>query len=187
MQNKRVIHCSYFLLTTAMFVVGSQFAEPPFTGAVLPKKEKLTPLVKASPIQKISALAGAEKSTASQRRNDSSAVQSDDGSPLSLSLLVEKWNGKGLRFEDFAPEKGPLSEGQIEELVLASIKSSDPVERRRAFDRILQEMRQDSFTVEQAMTIRKVMHNNKASGDQWRTFDYAWGANDPEAAVAYID
>lgn len=187
MQNKRVIHCSYFLLTTAMFVVGSQFAEPPSTGVILPEKEKLTPLVKASPIQKISALAGAEKPMTSPRRNDSSAAQSDDGSPLSLSLMVKKWNGKGLRFEDFAPEKGPLSEGQIEELVLASIKSSDPVERRRAFDRILQEMRQDSFTVEQAMTIRKVMHNNKASGDQWRTFDYAWGANDPEAAVAYID
>ena len=32
--------CSYFLLTTAMFVVGSQFAEPPSTGAVLPEKEK---------------------------------------------------------------------------------------------------------------------------------------------------
>ncbi|MFP6874762.1 MAG: hypothetical protein VCA55_14770, partial [Verrucomicrobiales bacterium] len=26
-----------------------------------------------------------------------------------------------------------------------------------------------------------------ASGEQWRTFDYAWGANDPEAAVAYIE
>ena len=92
MQNKRVIHCSYFLLTTAMFVVGSQFAELPSSGSVLPKKEKPDPFVKASPIQKISALAGVEKSTASPRRNDSSAVQSDDGSPLSLSLLVEKWN-----------------------------------------------------------------------------------------------
>jgi hypothetical protein len=187
MQNKRVIHCSYFLLTTAMFVVGSQFAELPSSGSVLPKKEKPDPFVKASPIQEISALAGAEKPTASPGQNDSSAGQGDDGQPLLLSLPVGKWNGKGLRFEDFALEKGPLSEGQIEELVLAAIKSSDPVERRRAFDRILQEMQQDSFTVEQAMTIRKAMANNQASGEQWRDFDYAWGANDPEAAVAYIE
>ena len=84
-------------------------------------------------------------------------------------------------------KKGPLSKDQIEALVLAATKSRNPVERRQAFDRILEEIASDSFTVEQAMAIRSAMAENRANGEQWRLFDYAWGANDPAAAVAHID
>ena len=81
----------------------------------------------------------------------------------------------------------PLSDSQLEAVVLDSIRSSDPLERRRAFDRLLQEMQTDTFTVEQAMHMRSLMRENGASGEQWRLFDYAWAANDPEAAIAHID
>jgi hypothetical protein len=81
----------------------------------------------------------------------------------------------------------PLSDARIEAVVLDSIRSSDPLERRRAFDRLLQEMPSDTFTIEQAMHVRSLMHENGASGEQWRLFDYAWAANDPEAAIAHID
>jgi hypothetical protein len=72
-------------------------------------------------------------------------------------------------------------------LVLQAIKSSNPVKRRQAFDRLLEEMQSGTFTNEQAMTIRSAMAENGASGEQWKHFDYAWGANDPEAALAHIE
>ena len=187
MKHKRVIHCFYFLLTTAMFVVGSQYSGSLSSGAILRGKGQGFQVAQPGTDQVISALAGTGKPLAQSKNTGPKDGGEDDDGPSALQPLQMEWNGKGLRFEDFALENGPLSDGQIEELVLAAIKSSDPVERRRAFDRILQEMQQDSFTVEQAMTIRKVMANNKASGEQWRDFDYAWGANDPEAAVAYIE
>ncbi|MFP6873202.1 MAG: hypothetical protein VCA55_06790, partial [Verrucomicrobiales bacterium] len=187
MQNKLVIHCFYFLLTTAMFVVGSQFAGSSSSASVRPGKGHRVKVVQPNAGQGLSALTGSGKPVPSSSNASSQPGAGDNDGSASLAVMEREWNGKGLRFEDFAPEKGPLSEGQIEELVLAAIKSSNPVERRRAFDRILEEMRSDSFTLEQAMTIRKVMHDNSASGEQWRTFDYAWGANDPAAAVAYIE
>ena len=84
-------------------------------------------------------------------------------------------------------KRSPLSKTEIKTLVDLAIKSSDPIERRRAFDRLLEEMKSDSFNYEQAMNIRIAMHQGGASGDQWRTFDYAWGANDPASAIKEID
>lgn len=84
-------------------------------------------------------------------------------------------------------KRPPLSKAEIKTLVDLAIKSSDPIERRKAFDRLLEEMKSDSFNYEQAMNIRIAMHQGGASGDQWRTFDYAWGANDPASAIKEID
>lgn len=84
-------------------------------------------------------------------------------------------------------KRAPLSKAEIKTLVDLAIKSSDPIERRKAFDRILEEIKSDAFTYEQAMNIRIAMHKGGASGDQWRTFDYAWGANDPASAIKEID
>jgi hypothetical protein len=187
MKNQLLINCFYFLLTTAMFVVGSQFAGSPSSGSVRPGKGHHVKVVQPNAGQGLSALAGSGKPALASENSSFPSGAGDNDGPVSLAVLEREWHGKGLRFEDYALENGPLSDGQIEELVLAAIKSSDPVERRRAFDRILEEMRSDSFTVEQAMTIRKTMHDNSASGEQWQTFDYAWGANDPAAAVAYIE
>lgn len=86
-----------------------------------------------------------------------------------------------------APPLPHLTDAEIRELAFAATKSGSPVERRQAFDRLLREMQSDSFTVKQAMTMRSSLHENGASGEQWRAFDYAWGANDPQAALAHIE
>lgn len=88
---------------------------------------------------------------------------------------------------DSPANRAPLSKAEIKSLVDLAVKSSDPIERRKAFDRILEEIKSESFTYEQAMNIRSVMHHGGANGEQWKTFDYAWGANDPVSAVAEID
>ena len=84
-------------------------------------------------------------------------------------------------------KRAPLTKAEIKTLVDLAIRSSDPIERRKAFDRILEEIKSDAFTYDQAMNIRITMHKGGASGDQWRTFDYAWGANDPASAIKEID
>ena len=94
---------------------------------------------------------------------------------------------KGSATSGFMNQKGPLNKKQLQDLVELAVKSTNPIERRKAFDRLLEEMRADTFTYEQAMMIRHAMHHGGADGDQWRTFDYAWGANDPASAVAEID
>ena len=84
-------------------------------------------------------------------------------------------------------KRAPLTKAEIKTLVDLAIRSLDPIERRKAFDRILEEIKSDAFTYDQAMSIRIAMHKGGASGDQWRTFDYAWGANDPASAIKEID
>ena len=79
--------------------------------------------------------------------------------------------------------RGPLGKKQIHALVVQAIKSPSPVDRRRAFDRILEEMGSSTFTREQAFTMRSAMAKNGADGRMWQLFDYAWGANDPATAV----
>ncbi len=81
----------------------------------------------------------------------------------------------------------PLTKEEISELVHTATKSTNPIERRKAFDRLLQEIESDSFTMEQAMITRSAMGENGASGEQWRLFDYAWGANHSQVAVAHVD
>jgi len=83
--------------------------------------------------------------------------------------------------------RGPLGKKQIHALVVQAIKSPSPVDRRRAFDRILEEMGSSTFTREQAFTMRSAMAKNGADGRMWQLFDYAWGANDPATAVAHLD
>lgn len=81
----------------------------------------------------------------------------------------------------------PLGKTQIGNLVHRAINSPSAVERREAFDRVLEEMASDSFTRDQAMMIRSAMAKGGADGNLWQLFDYAWGSNDPATAVAHID
>ena len=82
---------------------------------------------------------------------------------------------------------GQLTTEEIQSLIRESIKSANPLERRLAFDRVLQEIGSSEFTMELAMAARVTMAEDGASGDQWRLFDYAWGANHPDAAIAYLN
>ncbi|MFT6179051.1 MAG: hypothetical protein ACJAQT_001576 [Akkermansiaceae bacterium] len=73
------------------------------------------------------------------------------------------------------PENTPsLSKEQIQTLVQIATKESNPIARRLAFDQLLSSL--DEFT---AIPIRTALAQNKADGEQWRLFDYAWSAGDP--------
>ena len=74
-----------------------------------------------------------------------------------------------------------VDKAEIEALVRDAIKDSDPITRRHAFDRILA-----SISPENVLMLRAAMAETGASGDQWRLFDYAWGAADPAGALAHI-
>ena len=82
--------------------------------------------------------------------------------------------------------RGPLNKKQISGLVVQAVRASSPVERRRAFDRILEEMSSPTFTREQAFLMRAEMARNGADGRLWQLWDYAWGASDPVNAVAHL-
>ncbi len=82
--------------------------------------------------------------------------------------------------------RGPLNKEQISGLVVQAVRASSPVERRRAFDRILEEMSSPTFTREQAFLMRSEMARNGADGKMWQLWDYAWGANDPATALAHL-
>ena len=86
-----------------------------------------------------------------------------------------------------SPGSIPLGQQQIESLVRDSVKSGSPVQSRLAFDRLLQQMQASGFTPENALAIRQAMREHGATGEQWKLFDYAWGASQPEAAIAHLE
>lgn len=70
--------------------------------------------------------------------------------------------------------KPTLSKDQIQRLVQNTLKDPSPIARRLAFDQLLASL--DEST---AIEIRTALALNKAGGEQWRLFDYAWSAGDP--------
>ena len=188
MKNSLAIHGCYLLITVGTFVAGSQLARLSASSSTAEGEDRSgSERFRAGSDQRLTALPPQFGSADGNAESSITGELVDGDWLIAPSLSRTTDNSRGLRFDKFAPENGPLEKEQLEELVLAAIKSPDPVERRRAFDRLLREMGADTFTVAQAMTIRKTMHDNGASGEQWRMFDYAWGANDPSAAIAYIE
>lgn len=73
----------------------------------------------------------------------------------------------------------PLREDEIESVAKDAFTDPNPVKRQLAFARLLQ-----GLTPENAALIRDQMRGNRANGDQWRLFQYAWGAADGQGALA---
>ena len=92
-----------------------------------------------------------------------------------------------IRSSDPGGDHASLASDQLIALVHGATRSPHPLERRRAFDRILEGMESGTLTTEQSLTIRSAMFENGADSDQWELFDYAWGRSDPDAAVAHIE
>lgn len=63
------------------------------------------------------------------------------------------------------------SSGDWEKLARQSVRDPNPIVRRLAFTRLLEAM-----TPENARDIRKELVASGADGDQWRDFNYSWGA-----------
>lgn len=167
MKRSVLIHVSGALLTIIAFVAGSTWSR--FSKAGDPR-EMESATTEAKHVDRGQAATGAAVETMA---------------PSTGAEFFETMTG--LSPGEFDPAAGPLREDQIESLVRESIRSLSPVDRRLAFDRLLQEVQLDTFTVEQAALIRSLMVEHGASEEQWRLFDYAWAANHPQAAIAYID
>jgi hypothetical protein len=73
-----------------------------------------------------------------------------------------------------------LSDARIAELGEMALKSPNPIERRRAFDQLLQGM-----TAENALAIREQIKSLPQEGSEFRDFHYAWGAIAGGAAVLH--
>ena len=73
----------------------------------------------------------------------------------------------------------PLSDSEIEPVAREAFTDPNPLKRQLAFARLL-----DGLTPENAQSIRQQMRGGRANGDQWRLFQYAWGAADGPGALA---
>lgn len=73
----------------------------------------------------------------------------------------------------------PLTGEALENLAKEAFKDPNPLKRSLAFAKLL-----ESMTPENAQEIREQMRAQDAGGDQWRLFQYAWGAVDGEGALA---
>ena len=190
MNRSHWTHGSWLLITIGTFVAGSQWAGLSKSGdewEMVERRDerppaetrKSTPHGWVAPSRELASNAPSRKSSKSLERSNRS--ESPEGS--------NAWTKtRGNLIPSAIPSnEAPLNNDQIRSLVLQAIKSFNPVKRRQAFDRLLEEMQSGTFTNEQAMTIRKAMAENGASGEQWKNFDYAWGANEPEAALAHIN
>lgn len=74
---------------------------------------------------------------------------------------------------------GPLLDNEIEAVAKDAFTDPNPLKRQLAFARLL-----EGLTPENAELIREQMRGGRANGDQWRLFQYAWGAADGEGALA---
>jgi hypothetical protein len=156
MRKKRQTHRIWTAAAIASFIVGAQFR------------------------------AGDEQRPVPPGARSAPRIAADSRVPASEQVPTRgsrRWQSAGgLPAELFNRALVPLTGKEIEEYVPAAIKSPNPLERRRAFDRILREIGSGTFTVEQAMAMRQVLFHNGARREQWRLFDYAWGASEPSSA-----
>lgn len=168
-QQPILVHGAWALLTISTYVVGSQWGRHSKDGGEL-----------------LSDTAARPAGEAPSNRDFPSALKFAGRPGIeSASPGGRGWIGDEL---DIDPASGEsLTLEAIESLVRSATRSAGPLERRRGFDRILQAVQSSDLTKEQAIALRKSMVEHRASGDQWRLFDYAWGARHPEAAIAYLD
>ena len=81
----------------------------------------------------------------------------------------------------------PVSKPEWHALVRDSIQPGDPEQSHQVFGKVLRKMLEPGFTPEDAWSIRGEMKKQGANRKLLNRFDRAWAANQPEAAVAYLD
>lgn len=75
-----------------------------------------------------------------------------------------------------------LTEDQLKELAKEVFNDPNPLNRNIAFSKML-----ESLTPENATAMLDTMKSNRASGEQFQLFLYAWGAKDGAGAMAHAD
>ena len=130
-------HLSWFLFSVGMFLIGSWLA----------------------PVSNEHNESTQAKTYVSMPSEDRPSGMATPGKDLPLSKLTRASNPiHGASIWSTAP----LTEEQIEALAITATKSRNPVERRRAFDRLLQEMRLATFSKAQVMAMRSSLHEHGA-------------------------
>jgi len=94
--------------------------------------------------------------------NDSSTPAGWDGTAASRAVSMDA---------DSATGQPQLGAADIAALAEQSVRDPNPIKRRLAFSRLL-----ESLTPDNALDIREQLVASGASGDQWRDFNYSWGA-----------
>lgn len=184
MNRSHLVHILWALVTISTFVIGSQLAGSLAASEDGVAEKTARPGAKKGPGRKLdwgsgSNFRGASRSKISPfRERAARSLSKRRGSSRSsqTSLAEESYDGRG-----------PMPKKMMTSLVRTAIKGNTPIERRKAFDRILEEIRKPGFSFEQAMSIRGAMAKEGASGELWKLFDYAWGASQPNVAVAHLD
>lgn len=171
-----ITHGFWFALTAAMFVGGSFLAR----SAASKTESSLSATGEG--------IEGGPASTAFLPPSESSRLK-----PVSATGLGADSEGASDRpsrslQQIFASSlDAALNEDEMLALVLAAVKSTDPLERRRAFDVILGKVSRNQLSLEEMVAMRRMLGMNGADTEQWRLLDYAWGSSDPVAAVAHLD
>ncbi len=75
-----------------------------------------------------------------------------------------------------------LTPAQLQELAKQAFNSPNPLTRSLAFAKLL-----ESMTPENVEAVMTAMRENRAGGDQWRLFQYAWGAMDSAGALKHAE
>lgn len=75
--------------------------------------------------------------------------------------------------------KRAFTQDDLESIAKEAFSDPNPLKRELAFARLL-----EGLTPENAEQIREQMRGGRASGDQWRLFQYAWGSVDGPGALA---
>ncbi|MGK0186012.1 MAG: hypothetical protein ACI9R3_001795 [Verrucomicrobiales bacterium] len=178
MNSSIVTHSLWLLVTIGTFTVGSHWASRASRAPWSSDQTQGQPS-RALTLTELHSRDSSTDAGTAEKTAEAAAQNGGAGEEFSLlSIITTNVSTKDLP---------ALTKEEIIELVVASLRSSDPVTRRKAFDRLLQQMGADSFDTAQAMLMRSAMAENGANGEQWRLFDYAWGANDPAAALAHIE
>ena len=107
--------------------------------------------------------------SASENNAGSNTSRRTTSSEVPVSQIADLFNIKS----------GPLKDHEIEAAAKEAFSDPNPLKRQLAFARLL-----ESLTPENAEAIRDQMREGRAGGDQWRLFQYAWGAIDPTGAMA---
>ena len=78
-----------------------------------------------------------------------------------------------------------LSQDEIDLLVINSIKSRSPIERRQAMDQILQKIRNSEMSFENVLAIGEAFKEQGAN-DEWELLGYAMGVYQSNEAIAHL-
>ncbi len=73
--------------------------------------------------------------------------------------------------QDRMSGRSPLGAADIAALAEQSVRDPNPIKRRLAFGRLL-----ESLSPDNALEIREQLVASGANGEQWRDFNYSWGA-----------